>query len=252
MCFLKLMRQCAEKLTGTKIYRTLPRGLDPFFDLSRAFPDRPVHTIFDVGANIGQSAKELRKYYPHARILCFEPVKTTFEILQKNIAADDKAQGYHLGFGPEVTSAEMISEDIPELSRLIDSAAPENKDLPQDKIETVKIETLDHFCKEQGIGHIELLKIDTEGHDLEVLKGAQALLGDMKIDAIELEAGMYPGNTRHVPFETLKSFMEERGYLLFGIYEQVEEWTTKAPNLRRVNPVFISPRLIKPAQKKAA
>ena len=255
MGILKLMRQCAEKLTGTRIYRTLPRGIDPFFDLSKAFPNRPVKVIFDIGANIGQTAVEIRKFYPYSQILCFEPVKSTYEILRKKLKSDDKAQAYQLGFGPESTEAQMIVEEHSDMSRLIDSSEEENKNINKENLETVKIETLDNFCKEQGIDHIDILKIDTEGHDLDVLKGAMSLFHDLKIDVVELEAGMYPGNARHVPFEALKSFMEDRGYLLFGIYEQVDEWTTKSQNLRRVNPVFISPRLISKecqTQKKAA
>jgi hypothetical protein len=61
---------------------------------------------------------------------------------------------------------------------------------------------------------------------------------------VEVEAGMNASNKRHVPFETLKDYLELRSYLLFGIYEQVHEWPTKEPHLRRTNSVFISRRMI--------
>lgn len=55
---------------------------------------------------------------------------------------------------------------------------------------------------------------------------------------------MYPGNTRHVAFETLKKHLEQRGYFVFAFYEQMYEWTERAPQLRRVDAVFISRNLI--------
>jgi hypothetical protein len=39
-------------------------------------------------------------------------------------------------------------------------------------------------------------------------------------------------------------FMEQRGFYLFGIYEQRVEWLSGAPNLRRTNPIFISDRVV--------
>ena len=67
---------------------------------------------------------------------------------------------------------------------------------------------------------------------------------EQHIDFIEVEAGMNPWNERQVPFEILKAHLESKNYFLFGIYEQVHEWPTKAPHLRRANAVFLSERLI--------
>jgi hypothetical protein len=71
------------------------------------------------------------------------------------------------------------------------------------------------------------------------------MLSRQQIDAVEVEAGMNSKNRRHVPFDVFSKFFEERNYFLFGIYEQVNEWPTKEPHLRRSNPVFISDRVIK-------
>jgi len=80
----------------------------------------------------------------------------------------------------------------------------------------MNIQTLDSFCKEYGIKHINYLKIDTEGYDLNVLKGADRLYSNKAVDFIEVEAGMNPRNKYHVSFIDLKSFLEAKGYLMFG------------------------------------
>jgi hypothetical protein len=74
------------------------------------------------------------------------------------------------------------------------------------------------------------------------------MLASQAIDFVEVEAGMNPGNTRHAPFESLKAFLESNDYRLFAIYEQVEEWPTDEPHLRRTNSLFISRRMIETAR----
>ena len=119
--------------------------------------------------------------------------------------------------------------------------SPINKDVPT---ESVDIVTLDEFCRTKRIDHINYLKIDTEGGDLEVLKGAVGMLTEQRIDLVQVEAGMNPTNSRHVSLESLKAFMESHMYFLFGVYEQENEWLTREPHLRRTNPVFISQQMI--------
>jgi hypothetical protein len=83
----------------------------------------------------------------------------------------------------------------------------------------VDVTTLDEFCAVQAVERIDILKIDTEGLDLDVLRGARQLLAEQRIGIVEVEAGMHGGNTRHVPFEVLKAYLE-------------------------ANPAFVSQRLI--------
>ena len=70
------------------------------------------------------------------------------------------------------------------------SESPMNSDLTT---ETVDIVTLDEFCQTKRIDQINYLKIDTEGGDLEVLKGAANMLTEQRIDFVEVEAGIYQG-----------------------------------------------------------
>ena len=110
--------------------------------------------------------------------------------------------------------------------------------------ETVRMDTLDNVCRELSVGHISFLKIDTEGHDLDVLRGGRELLREHRVDVIETEVGMGPDNERHVPYGEIVSYLEGLQYRVFGLYEQVPEWPTGQPHLRRSNAVLISSRLI--------
>ncbi len=71
------------------------------------------------------------------------------------------------------------------------------------------------------------MKIDTEGYDLEVLRGAESLLTHQRVDLVQVEAGMNRDNHRHVTFILLTEYLERFNYRLFGIYNQSGEWPAR-------------------------
>ena len=69
---------------GFALYKTkyLPFGCDYKEDINRLSPNLKVEIIFDVGANLGQSALHYRQKFPQAKIYSFEPVTKAFQKLQ--------------------------------------------------------------------------------------------------------------------------------------------------------------------------
>ena len=115
---------------------------------------------------------------------------------------------------------------------------------PEVPTECVHIKRLDEFCQQEQIKRVSYLKVDTEGQDLEVLKGTEQMLRAQLIDIVEVEAGMNVKNTRHIHFDVFKNFLENHNYFLFGLYEQVREAPSREPHLRRSNCVFISQNMV--------
>lgn len=200
------------------------RGADLCVDLGRVLT--PL-TIFDVGANIGQSAATFRRRFPRARIHCFEPAAASAARLRARGLAN--VEVHEMALGSRGGTALLACGRDPAAYRISD-----------DGVAPVRVETLDAFCADRGVSRIDLLKIDTEGHDLEVLKGAAAMIAAGRVSAFQVEAGLNPDNQLHVPFEVLKAFAEAHGFRLYGVYDQVSEWPTRQPHLRRANPVFVS------------
>ena len=97
---------------------------------------------------------------------------------------------------------------------------------------------------------IGLLKVDSEGHDLQVLIGFRKMLAATRIDLVEAEVGMNPENKRHVSFEAVKAYLERFGYRLFLIYEQTYDvpFSGRAV-LRRCNVVFVSEKTAQTAAR---
>lgn len=204
--------------------------------IARRVPKWRAEVVFDVGANIGQSARSFVQSWPEARIHCFEPVPSSFAKLTETARNLPQVTLHNLGFGRHSGTAEMTNLPQSVQNRIV---APGDSQPTQ----TVQILRGDAFCDDHGIRRISYLKIDTEGHDLEVLKGFGRML--KRVDFVQVEAGMNPYNKTHVPFEALTSFLTKRGFLLFHIFEQMMEFKKGGrPALRRCNPVYINASLV--------
>jgi FkbM family methyltransferase len=223
---------------GVQIIKRPYKGIDLDQDIQDFLPNVDIKVVFDIGANIGQSACSYQSCYPTARIYCFEPVKEAFETLIINVDDDPNIHCHNIALSSkERLGSMLIEEDLSVMNSLI---ADSDGRLQQGKTEEVKVKTFDNFCLKNDITKIDFVKIDTEGSDLEVLKGAVSFLEKQQISIIQVETGMNPSNTHHVTFEDVKSYLESFGYRLFGIYEQVVEWPINQTQLRRANSVFIS------------
>ena len=148
-----------------------------------------IKTIFDVGANVGEYAKILKKYFDTAKIYCFEPAKETFRILKDNVGEAENVILNNMGFsdkaGWDTLYYDTEASGLASLyKRQLDYI---NIDLA--KSEEVQIETLDRYCVENDIQEIDFLKMDIEGNELNALEGGKNLLREKRIGVIQIEFG---------------------------------------------------------------
>lgn len=198
-----------------------------------------LRTIFDVGANVGQTATAFAASFPDAGIRSFEPFSATFVMLQQNTARLPKVSCEQLALGSAAGSVSVPLQTSSVNNSL--RASPVSSGVGAE--ETIEVDTLDGYCSARDIDEIDYLKIDTEGHDLEVLKGAREMLAAHKVGFVQVEAAMTRENRKHVAFAEFDNHLWNFGYVLFGIYEQTPEWDGEA-RLRFANPVFISPKMM--------
>lgn len=150
-------------------------------------------TIFDVGGNVGQYTQLIDKHLPDNKIIhTFEPAKKSFEQLKHNTAHILNVHYHHTGLSDSKTSMELYSDANGNCD--IDSScaslyASNITDYLSENLhqETIQLDTLDHICAEHKIEHIDFLKIDVEGNEFAVLKGAKKTLAAGKIDMIQFE-----------------------------------------------------------------
>jgi FkbM family methyltransferase len=157
--------------------------------LAHIHRDHPeLATIFDVGANVGDWSVAAARRWPGARLHAFEPAAAPFAALTS--AVDGLAVTcVHSGVSDHAGQATLHAvPGLPGLSSLHERDLAVQQ-LEMSEKESVDILTLDDYCAEHGIDHIDLLKVDTEGHELAVLRGAAGLLEAGRIRRIQFEFG---------------------------------------------------------------
>jgi len=153
-------------------------------------PNNKKLIIFDVGANVGDFSKTILNSLGsrEALIYCIEPSQYTFKQLQNNLK-DSKVSLHNLGFGDECEKLMLFYEQEGSGLASVFKRRLDHIGLNMNLSEEVKIITLDSFCLQNELKHISYLKIDAEGNEFNILKGAERMLNDGAIDYIQFEFG---------------------------------------------------------------
>lgn len=185
-------------------------------DLSRMGIGDPA-IVFDVGAHLGQTTLHFRKVFQNAYIHSFEPVAENFQQLARNIGDRDRLWVNEMALGSSVGKA-FIDKGFSDLTHSI-SISGEGTTL-QAK-EEVSVETIDRYMASEQIDKIDLLKIDTEGHEIEVLKGAETAIKGGRIEAVFTECDFCREDKQHTYFPDLWDYLSEKGFTFFGLYDVI-------------------------------
>ncbi len=145
--------------------------------------------LFDVGANIGDYSKELRKEFPNSYIYAFEPNVNTFALMKINLESYN-IKCFNIGFSAENKKEKIYTYADDKVSGHASVYKNVLVDLHRatDVLEIeLELTTIDYFCHVNKIEFIHFLKIDTEGHELAVLNGAKKMINENKIGIIQFE-----------------------------------------------------------------
>lgn len=147
--------------------------------------------LVDVGANKGEYAAILRLVFPKARLHVFEPnPKHAHTLLNLATGSGGRIVVNQLALSANNGHAilHVVPQDVDAaLASLQQAVVQQLHGSAQTREISVTLQTLDDYCLRQGVQHIHFLKIDTEGHELEVLKGATSLIARHAIDIIQFE-----------------------------------------------------------------
>lgn len=150
--------------------------------------------VFDVGANVGEYSALVQRLIPAARIYAFEPAADVYAELTRRFSHTAGHEVFNLGFSDEERTVDLHSYTVEGQSVSLISSI--DRRLPTQVVqvevsgtERIHVSTLDNFCAARGIEQIDLLKLDVEGHELAVLRGARTLLERGAIRMIQFEFG---------------------------------------------------------------
>jgi FkbM family methyltransferase len=208
-----IIRSVADRF-GYEIRR---QPIDAFADMRRFVSGNAAPIIFDVGANVGQSVKQLKAVFPAGVIHSFEPSRESFARLQQNIAKEKDVSVWNCAVGAFV-GEQLFQENVElDMSSFLDlSKAGWGEVKNQEK---VTITTVDQFLADhQSIAKIDILKSDTQGYELEVFKGAEQAIRQNRIGLIYFEFIFAEIYRDLPPFDQVYRYLVERDFLLVGIY----------------------------------
>lgn len=144
--------------------------------------------VFDIGANIGDWTLGLIRGFGNGEVrpamYIFEPVSSTLEVLRSRLPKGERkvvVEGIALSSRQGVETFFVISEACAGTNSMHEDPAS-----PARKIE-VPVETMAGYCNRMGIDHVHLAKCDTEGHDMEVIRGALPLFDGGRISVMQFE-----------------------------------------------------------------
>ena len=145
-------------------------------------------TIIDIGSNKGQFILLIEKIYPNKNIYSFEPIKEMINKQKKFFAYKNNIIFHNVALGSSTTLKEFLITARMDSSSFLKIVSDKNKSKNYDIVENrnIQINTLDDLLVNEKISHPVLIKIDVQGYELEVLRGANNLL--KKTDYLLLEA----------------------------------------------------------------
>lgn len=179
---------------------------------------QPGMTFFDIGANIGVFSVAAGKAMPEAQgsIYAFEPCPATFAILEKNLQENELA-GVH-------AQCLAVSERRGEARLYVNAAMkdglnsledPSHADAEVVGTVAVRVTTLDEFIAEHEIPSVDVMKVDVEGAELLVFRGARGLLARANAPLILYEGYSWCTAGFHYHPVEIMWLLEGFGYEIF-------------------------------------
>ncbi len=173
--------------------------------------------VFDVGANTGQYAANIRNAGYKGEIISFEPLSSAFKLLKNQTDNDQKWSCENFGMGDFDgesvinISKNLVSSSILNIKKEHTDAEPESKYVAREKITIRKLDSV--FSKYEQKGKFIFLKIDTQGFEKEVILGATNSLN--KILGLQVEMSLVECYDGEMMYNDMKNLIESFGFELY-------------------------------------
>jgi FkbM family methyltransferase len=212
--------------------KKVPRYSNSFDRIYSEFLKKESPVIFDIGSHRGESIDRFLRLFPDSRIYGFEPNAENYKTLSFAYGKRDHIVIENFGVGSKNEKLEFHSfkkTDTSSFLNIVEDSIwtqvrkeqlgiQKEESFQKDSYE-VEIISIDDYFRKNRLQHIELLKIDTQGFELEVLKGCSYLLENQLIDFIELEIIVHGPYTRDLRFLDIEGFFSNYNYKLYGILQ---------------------------------
>jgi FkbM family methyltransferase len=182
--------------------------------------------ILDIGGGIGASAILYNKYFPANNIMIFEPITENFNFILSrikdlhNIEVINKALGNENSFIPINIANRITSSSLLPLSADPVSGAFGENNLGKNRDENIEVVRLDDFL-DPHLQDIGIMKMDVQGYEMNVLKGAEKTLAKTKV--IVMEANNHEAYSGAPKYYETDAFLRDHNFTLYDILPSIFE-----------------------------
>ena len=191
------------------------------FKIVKLLIEKENPVIFDVGACHGSSIEDFRTIYPSSYIYSFEPFHDSFIGLKKLATGKENVEIFEVALSDLKGEMKFYSNASCATNSLF-KAVETNSFIDEHTIAVgegyVNCITMDEFCETKNILEIDILKIDVQGAELKVLKGAKNLLAKKQIKLIYAEVWFLRSYAEQPLYHSIASYLEDFGYRPHGVY----------------------------------
>lgn len=217
---LKITRRNSGLLAVSNkfVYQFEPSNQDKFKWIKRL----NITTVVDVGSHQGEFASELYQILPEAKFYCFEPLRSNFIELQSNLNFPN-FKLFNLAVGDCQGNIEMYNNNFSPSSSILKCSELHKETFPFSAVEELKkieINTLDYILNDIELEDDILLKIDVQGYEDKVIRGAENILDRVKVVIVETSfRELYEGQ---VLFTDIYEILSKRGFVYSGSLEELK------------------------------
>ena len=170
-------------------------------------------TVIDVGAAVGTA--ELYEAFPDAHLVLIEPLSECREQLEQWLSTHDGELVESAVGSREGTIEMLVDREAPWVSSILRPVRPRDGSAPVKR--TVPITTLDRLHEQRGWKGPFGLKLDSEGFELEIVKGATRLLAETQF--VVAEVSVAPRFEGGYTFAEFVALMDQRGFALCDVLD---------------------------------
>lgn len=196
---------------------------DSFGDQKTLLGDIRHPVIIDGGAHVGSTAVEYLKKFPGAHIFSFEPFEESIEKFKKNIHSATNVELIPMGLSDSSGERTLYVNGYSPTNSLLQRPSTGKRYYPRKAagvgeclIQTVSI---DDFIDSRKLEEVHILKLDVQGAELLVLKGAEKALNQNKIGLLCLELSFVPLYESGALYYEVSEFLSRFGYAIYRMYD---------------------------------
>lgn len=181
-----------------------------------------INTVVDVGANTGQFSSAIGALLPNARIYAFEPLPDCFVQLSRRLRRRANSRVFMVALGERAGESVLWRSSFSESSSLLKMTELHKETFPWSAghtCQSVTVRRLDAFMPELELEPRVFLKLDVQGFEGEVLRGAERML--QHIDYVLAEVSFYTLYEGQSTFEEIHDVLHAHGFEYKGNLDQL-------------------------------